>query len=252
MSLPSFARRRPSAPLAVSFLALFVALGGAGWAAIRIPAGSVGTAQLRNFSVTGSKLRPGSVGPAKILAGAVGARQVNSSQVQLRVAGPCTSGAIQSIASSGDVTCTQTLANEYGATTPQAVNLGSMPTDVASLTLAGSHAGSSYLVIGNVRVAVVDSGPGAQSVRVTCYLSVGTSPGTPAGAPPGAQGDFSADLGGSYATAQSGTIPLLLPVVISGSSQPATVSCSQASSSGLAPSVSATATINAIQTAANS
>jgi hypothetical protein len=243
MSLRSFVRRRPSAPLVVSFVALFVALGGAGWAALRIPANSVGTAQLQNFSVSNTKLRANSVGAAKLSPGAVGAKQVNSSQVQLRVTGPCTAGAIQSIALQGNVTCTQTLPNEYGGTSSQAVSLGSTSTPVASLSLPSSHAGS-YLVFANVHVAAVDAGVGAQSLDVTCSLAVGT--GT------GAKGDFSADLGGGFATAQSGTIPLELPVVISGSSQPVGVSCSEASPPGPAPSVSVTATINAIQTAANS
>jgi hypothetical protein len=238
MSLPSFVRRRPSAPLVVSFLALFVALGGAGWAAIRIPANSVGTVQLQNFSVANSKLRPNSVGPAKIIAGAVGAKQVNSSQVQLRVSGPCSAGAIQSIALSGNVTCTQTLPNEHGTSTSQAVSVGSNPTQVASLSLAGSHAGSSYLALGTVHVNVSGTG----SVDVTCSLSIGSASGT--------QGDFSADVGGGFLSAQSGTIPLVLPVVISSVSQPVGVSCSQTSSGS--PTATATATIDAIQTAANS
>ena len=41
---------------AIAYLALFVALGGTGYAAISIPAGSVGTRQLRNGAVTSSKL----------------------------------------------------------------------------------------------------------------------------------------------------------------------------------------------------
>ena len=73
MSLRSLARRRPSAALLVAFLALFVAVGGAGWAAFRLPPHSVGTVQLQNFSVSNPKLRPNSVGSAKIIAGAVGA-----------------------------------------------------------------------------------------------------------------------------------------------------------------------------------
>ena len=117
---------RPSAPLAVSFLALFVALGGVSWAAIHLPPHSVGNAQLQNFSVGNAKLRPFSVGTGKIIPGAVGAGQVNSSQVQLRVAGPCTDGAMQSIAQSGDVTCMPVLPNEYGSNTA-ATTLGARP-----------------------------------------------------------------------------------------------------------------------------
>ena len=105
---------RPSAPLAVSFLALFVALGGVSWAAIHLPPNSVGNAQLRPLSVGNSKLRASSVGSRKIINGAVGAQQVNSSQVQLRVTGPCPNGAMQSVAASGNVTCTPVLPSENG------------------------------------------------------------------------------------------------------------------------------------------
>src|ERR1700729_3808489 len=108
---------RPSASLVVSFLALFVALGGVSWAAIHLPPHRVGNAQLQNFSVGNAKLRPFSVGAGKLIPGAVGAAQVNSSQVQLRVAGSCTAGAMQSIAVSGDVACTPVLPNEYGSNT---------------------------------------------------------------------------------------------------------------------------------------
>jgi hypothetical protein len=51
---------------AVAYLALFVALGGTGYAAVAIPAGSVGTRQLRNRAVTESKLGRRSVGAANL------------------------------------------------------------------------------------------------------------------------------------------------------------------------------------------
>lgn len=50
----------------VAYLALFVALGGTGYAAIRLPAASVGTKQLRNGAVTNRKLQKGSVGAASL------------------------------------------------------------------------------------------------------------------------------------------------------------------------------------------
>src|SRR6202042_3783174 len=50
---------------AVAFLALFIALGGVGWAATSLPAGSVGTKQLRNGAVTSKKVAKGSITPAK-------------------------------------------------------------------------------------------------------------------------------------------------------------------------------------------
>jgi hypothetical protein len=56
----------------VAYLALFVALGGTSYAAFRLPAGSVGTRQLRNGAVTSTKIANGSITPAKLNAGAVG------------------------------------------------------------------------------------------------------------------------------------------------------------------------------------
>jgi hypothetical protein len=50
---------------AIAYLALFVALGGTGYAAIRIPRGSVGTAQLRNRAVTPVKLGKGIAGSVR-------------------------------------------------------------------------------------------------------------------------------------------------------------------------------------------
>ena len=50
----------------VAYIALFVALGGTSYAAFNLPAGSVGTTQLRNGAVTSKKLANGSITPAKI------------------------------------------------------------------------------------------------------------------------------------------------------------------------------------------
>lgn len=46
----------------IGWIALFVALGGTGYAAISIPRNSVGAAQIRNRSITPAKLNPNSIG----------------------------------------------------------------------------------------------------------------------------------------------------------------------------------------------
>jgi hypothetical protein len=46
----------------VGWIALFVALGGTGYAAISIPRNSVGAAQIRNRSITPAKLNPATIG----------------------------------------------------------------------------------------------------------------------------------------------------------------------------------------------
>src|ERR671934_2691619 len=48
---------RPSPALVIACVALFVSLGGTGYAVLRLPANSVGTAQLKNNAVTSRKVR---------------------------------------------------------------------------------------------------------------------------------------------------------------------------------------------------
>lgn len=61
--------QRPSAPLVISCLALFVALGGTSYAVSKLPRNSVGTAQLKNNAVTSAKVKNGSLLAADFKAG---------------------------------------------------------------------------------------------------------------------------------------------------------------------------------------
>lgn len=54
-------RKRFGYPHVVSTIALFVALGGTSYAALNLPANSVGTPQIKNNAVTGAKVRNGSL-----------------------------------------------------------------------------------------------------------------------------------------------------------------------------------------------
>jgi hypothetical protein len=60
---------KPPAALAISVAALFVALGATSYAAFTLPAGSVGTRQLRKGAVTTSKIANGAVTAGKINTG---------------------------------------------------------------------------------------------------------------------------------------------------------------------------------------
>ena len=62
-------RHRTSPAIVISSIALIVAMGGTGYAAISIPKNSVGTAQLRNGAVTKQKIAPNTL---RALAGARG------------------------------------------------------------------------------------------------------------------------------------------------------------------------------------
>ncbi len=240
MRFSSLVRRRPSAPLVVSFVALFVALGGVGYAATQLPANSVGNAQLKNGSVGNWKLKSNAVGARKIINGSVGAKQVNSSQVQLRVGTACSIGAIKAIGLSGSVSCTPTLPNEVG-TSAAAVTLGAGSTQVATESLT---AGSPFLVLAYPHAVI--SGATGQRVQVDCTLSVPPGTGTST-----TTKSLAVEIGSS-ANSQAGTVPLVLPVASATSAQAATVSCTDsATPSTPAPTVAVDSTLNAIQTAAN-
>ncbi len=240
MRLKSLVRRRPSAPLIVSFAALFVALGGVGYAATQLRPNSVGSAQLQNGSVGNWKLKFNSVGTRKIINGAVGAEQVNASQVQLRLSSGCSSGALSAVAQSGNVSCTPTLPNEFG-TSATAVTLGAGSTTVATKSLP---AGSSYLILAYPHAVI--TGVTNQRVEVDCTLSV------PGGTNNSITKSLTVDFGTS-SQSQAGTIPLLLPVASATNAQAATVSCTDtATPSTPAPTVTVDSTLNAIQTASNS
>jgi hypothetical protein len=64
-------RRRPSPALVISCLALLVALSGTGYAALKLPANSVGNLQLRNNSVNSDKVRNHSLLRADFAAGQI-------------------------------------------------------------------------------------------------------------------------------------------------------------------------------------
>ena len=62
---------RPSPAMAVAFTALALAVGGTSYAAVKLPAKSVGTPQLKDRAVTSPKIRNGSVTAEKLTAGSV-------------------------------------------------------------------------------------------------------------------------------------------------------------------------------------
>jgi hypothetical protein len=64
-------RRRPSPAITIACVALFVALAGTGYAAVRLPANSVGTAQIKNSAVNSLKVKNGSLLRADFKAGQV-------------------------------------------------------------------------------------------------------------------------------------------------------------------------------------
>lgn len=262
----SWFRRRPSASLVISFIALFVALGGVGWAATQLPDNSVGTAQIRDNAVTFKKITPNAVGAVrlanggvinsklandsvsfrKIQAGAVGRVRANLDQLQARIQGTCTSTnqAIASIDKTGKVGCASAPPAEFGATTssPIAVPDGTTPTSIVSKSLPGA---SSYLVFANPLVKVT-GGAAGQHVTVSCTLAAG--PATTATQT--ASVTFDVPTGTPDQTA---SIPLQVTAPSSTTAITGSVSCTRTVAPATpAPTVTVAGALNAIQTASNS
>jgi hypothetical protein len=215
-------RFRPSPAIVISSVALFVALGGASYAAISLPAGSVGNEQIRDGAVSYKKIRPNSVGW----------QRANLDTLQMRVTGKCSSGsAIGSIGRWGNVSCNTSAPTQFGTTNNTAA-VGSAATTVTSETLP---AGASYLAIANP-TATVTSGAAQQHVTVTCTLTVGSNTETRSA---------TVDTDGTTGDRSDASIPL------QGTGQPGTssVSCQSSATGGPAPATIVTSGLNAIQIA---
>ncbi len=268
MRLQSVFKRRPSAALVISAAALFISLGGVGYAAVSLPANSVGTAQIRNEAVTYKKIRPNSVGAVrlanggvvnsklanssvsyrKIQPGAVGHVRANLDQLQARVNGTCssTNQAITAINRAGNVTCASAPPLEFGATTTAPATVLSDTTQKSILTksLPGT---ASYLAFATPYVQVT-GGQAGQQVNISCKLAVG--PATTATQ----TRSVSIQLGGTPVRDQAASIPLLVTAPSSTSAITASLSCTRTVLGGAptpAPTVNVSASFNALQTQSN-
>ncbi len=166
---------RPSPAMMVALAALFLSLGGASYAAVMLPAHSVGSAQLKTFAVTNPKLANESVGYRKIMPGAVGIVRVDKNQVQLRVTGTCMGAnqAMTSVNIMGGVTCGSTSPSEFDTGVPTAKALTTTAATVASMALAG---GNEYMVQAAPYITVTgNNATTAQNITVSCTLAAGTA-----------------------------------------------------------------------------
>jgi hypothetical protein len=236
MSHPgSLLRRRPSAAMVIALVALFVALGGVGYAAVSLPAGSVGRAQIQNNAVNYTKIEPGTIGIARI----------NTAVVQVRVSKSCGTGAaISAIGVKGAPTCVTTAPAEFDTSnqTAQPIAGSATPTAVSSESLSGS---TSYLISAAPYVTVTGTAGSDQQVLVTCELVDGTNVQVR---------NATFDLGADH-EGESGSIPLEITSGPSTGSQTVTVLCAQSSTSAVSgaatPTVKSIAQINAVQTSSN-
>jgi hypothetical protein len=239
-------RRRPSLAMGVALAALFLSIGGVGYAAVAIPANSISNAMLKNNSVGNVKLRQNAVTYNKIAPGSVGTARIDQKEVQESINGTCTAGnqAITAIAEKGTVTCGATLPAESDSGVGSSTSLTSstVPTTVATYGLAG---GSPYFVQADPYVTVTpESGSAAaETVTVSCTLAAGTATTSTQTR----SVTLDATVGGSKVYA---SIPLTVTQPTSTNSTVANVTCTQTSTGGT-PAVATQSTVYALQTASN-
>ena len=159
--------------MAVAGVALFLALGGASYAATN---SLVHTNQIHGWAVTNAKIANNAVTFNKIKPGSVGVKRIVKNQVQLRLQNTCPTGqAMSAVDVNGKVTCVPTMPAETNTTAGNAVAVNSATTAAAVSSLP-LPAGSAYLVQANPYITVTpstNSSAVAQHVVVTCKLQVG-------------------------------------------------------------------------------
>jgi hypothetical protein len=219
--------RRPSAPMAISLVALFFAVGGVGYAAATLPPNSVGTAQLKRGAVTNSRIHDNAITWNKVAPGTIGSVRINQALVQTRVIGTCsgTNGAIGRVLQSGRVICNPSASQEFG-TTSASTPVTTMSTTVASRPLTAG----TYLLLGEA-YATATSGT---TPTLTCTLAV--------------PGGSSQTRSTTVPTGGQAALPVNLASAVAKGGATSTLSCSTSAGS----TATVAGQINAIQTSGNS
>jgi hypothetical protein len=230
MHLRALFRRRPTASMVISLIALFVALGGASYAAVSLPNNSVGTAQIKNNAVNYKK----------IATHTIGLQRIDATKVQVRVSGTCkNASAINTIAQGGKVTCQSTLPTEFGASSDSATVGTTSATVVSKILPAGN-----YLLTAVPYATINPSNTAAgQQVQVTCTLSAASGSSQTRTA--------SIEVGQSTRT-QTVAIPMTFPTTVAAPQGTAHVDCLHAATPATPdPTVTVQSTLNAIPTQSN-
>jgi hypothetical protein len=233
MHLRALFRRRPTASMVISLIALFVALGGASYAAVSLPNNSVGTAQIKNNAVNYKK----------IATHTIGLQRIDATKVQVRVSGTCkNASAINTVAQGGKVTCQSTLPTEFGASS-DSTSVGTTAATVVSKILPAGN----YLLTAVPYATINPSNTaGGQQVQVTCTLSAASGSSQTR--------TVAIEVGQSTRT-QTVAIPMTFPTTVGAPQGTAHVDCLHAATPTTPampdPTVTVQSTLNAIPTQSN-
>ena len=167
--------RMPSPAMGVALAALFVALGGTTYAAVSLPANSVGTVQLKNSAVTGAKVKDASITGADIRLATLGTVPLAAHAKRADTAGTADAAAHATAADSATHATTADLATRaatadaagtaYTTHFENAVPLAGTPKVVSTLNLPAG----SYVLVAKEQIDTQNNGD-----IVECDLGAGT------------------------------------------------------------------------------
>jgi hypothetical protein len=154
----------------IGVLALFIALGGTGYAAISIPRNSVGSRQLRNGAVTTNKIAKGAVSASKLDSKSIAGTTVFWAQIAqsgqvIRSSQPVTTSAWPSGA--GNLSFRSQL-SEKCFTLSNAIPIGGGSTGSVSTVTDASVGGQAKVVVFMTPTGSVQLGPLSVAVAVIC------------------------------------------------------------------------------------
>jgi hypothetical protein len=184
--------RRRSPSMVVAFIALLLALGGTGYAAIALPKNSVGTAQLKKNAVTSKKIKNGAVNSKKVKNGSLLRADFKADQLPAGPQGPQGSEGprgpqgLKGDTGAAGSAAAYALVNEDGSVVgAQAKNITS-----ANVThpIIGTYcfSGLSFAPTNVLATINGNTGLGAGDAQASIFLA-GEDPTTVAGCPAGAQ-----------------------------------------------------------------
>lgn len=185
----------PSPATAIALTALVVALCGTGYAAIKLPAASVGTKQLKKGAVTATRIKRGAVGTAQLAEGAVNGAKVVANSLTGANIDESTLAKVPA-AAAADLAANATSAS-HAATADSATTAGTAMA-LGSVTYAFDTSA------GYVTVAPCGSSP-CEPDKVGTTFAIATCPtGMVAIGGGGVTGDPGVELAGSFPTVNAG------------------------------------------------
>jgi hypothetical protein len=216
--------------MVISLVALFVALGGASYAAVSIPKNSIGTSQIKNNAVNYKKIAQHTIG----------LQRIDATKVQVRVSGTCTNdSAINAVTQGGKATCHSTLPSQFGAASDPAT-VGTTSSTVVSKVLPAGNYLLNAVSYATINPAATANG---QQVQVTCTLSAASGSSQ--------SRTVSVEVGPSART-QVVAIPMTFPTTVGAPQGTAHVDCLHAATPATPdPGVTVQSTLNAIPTQSN-